>query len=61
MCEHIPCVPACPTGALDANLVSTAGKLDINKAKMGVAVVDMKTAWHTGAYSATLVIDLVRS
>jgi len=42
MCEHIPCVPACPTGALDANLVSTAGKLDINKAKMGVAVVDMK-------------------
>ena len=42
MCEHIPCVPACPTGVLDANLVSTAGKLDINKAKMGVAVVDMK-------------------
>ena len=42
MCEHIPCVPACPTGALDANLVSTAGKFDINKAKMGVAVVDMK-------------------
>ena len=45
MCEHIPCVPACPTGALDANLVSTAGKLDINKAKMGVAVVDMKNLY----------------
>lgn len=42
MCEDIPCVPICPTGALDVNLVSTGGKLDIEKAKMGVAVVDMK-------------------
>ena len=42
MCENIPCVPVCPTGALDVNLVSTNDKLDINKAKMGVAVVDMK-------------------
>ncbi|MBK3332018.1 ferredoxin-type protein NapG [Persephonella atlantica] len=44
MCEDIPCVPPCPTGALDPELVSSVkdGKkvLDINKARMGVAVVD---------------------
>ncbi|QOG13248.1 ferredoxin-type protein NapG [Arcobacter sp. FWKO B] len=40
MCPDIPCVPVCPTKALDENLVSTDGKLDINKAQMGVAVVD---------------------
>lgn len=33
MCEDIPCVKACPTGALDHGLV------DINKAKMGTAVL----------------------
>lgn len=33
MCEGIPCVKACPTGALDHALT------DINKAKMGVAVL----------------------
>ena len=33
MCEDIPCIPNCPTGALDHNLT------DINKAKMGTAVV----------------------
>ena len=33
MCEDIPCVPVCPTGALDHSLV------DINKARMGLAVV----------------------
>ena len=33
MCEQIPCVKACPTGALDHALT------DINKAKMGVAVL----------------------
>jgi ferredoxin-type protein NapG len=42
MCEDIPCVPVCPTGALDKELVTTEGKLDINKADMGVAVVDTK-------------------
>lgn len=31
MCEDIPCVPACPTGALDPALV------DIREARMGVA------------------------
>jgi len=33
MCEDIPCVVACPTGALDRTLV------DITKAKMGLAVL----------------------
>ena len=33
MCEDIPCVPACPTGALDHGLT------DINKARMGLAVL----------------------
>jgi ferredoxin-type protein NapG len=38
MCEDIPCVKACPTGALDHKLT------DINKAKMGLAVlVDQET------------------
>jgi len=42
MCTDIPCVPVCPTGALDQASVSTDGKLDINKSKMGVAIVDTK-------------------
>ncbi len=33
MCEDIPCVPVCPTGALDHKLT------DINDARMGLAVV----------------------
>ena len=38
MCEDIPCVKACPTGALDHGLT------DINQAKMGLAVlVDHET------------------
>jgi ferredoxin-type protein NapG len=44
MCEDIPCVPPCPTGALNIKSVSSIknGKeaLDINKARMGLAVVD---------------------
>ncbi len=41
MCEDIPCVPVCPTGALNRKLVEDENKkLDINKAQMGVAVVD---------------------
>ena len=47
MCEDIPCVPVCPTEALDKELVSSEknGKkvLDITKMRMGVAVVDMKS------------------
>ncbi len=38
MCEHIPCIKACPTSALDHSLT------DITKAKMGLAVlVDLET------------------
>jgi ferredoxin-type protein NapG len=33
MCDDIPCVPACPTGALDHGLT------DINQARMGLAVL----------------------
>jgi len=40
MCPDIPCVPVCPTGALDKEIVTTDGKLDINIADMGVAVID---------------------
>ncbi len=42
MCVDIPCVPVCPTGALDEKSVTTKGKLDINKSEMGVAIVDAK-------------------
>ena len=40
MCTDIPCVPVCPTGALDEKSVTTNDVLDINKAEMGLAVVD---------------------
>jgi len=42
MCPDIPCVPVCPSDALDVSRVTTDNKLDINKAQMGVAVVDTK-------------------
>lgn len=45
MCDDIPCVPICPTQALDSTLVSSIidGKevLDIDKSRMGIAVVDI--------------------
>ena len=40
MCPDIPCVPVCPTGALDADSVTTDNKLDINISEMGLAVID---------------------
>lgn len=40
MCEDIPCVPVCPTNALDSKLVSNPKGLEIRLAKMGVAIVD---------------------
>ncbi len=48
MCVDIPCVPACPTGALDINLVSSLNEenetvLDINKAQMGAAIIDSES------------------
>ena len=48
MCEDIPCVPACPTGSLDKALVSERDesgelKLNIDLAKMGLAVIDRDT------------------
>ncbi|PHR70222.1 MAG: ferredoxin-type protein NapG [Arcobacter sp.] len=40
MCPDIPCVPICPTNALDQSLVSKNGILDINSADMGLAIID---------------------
>lgn len=42
MCPDIPCVPVCPSGALNITSVTKDEKLDINMAKMGLAVVDTK-------------------
>ena len=40
MCEDIPCVPVCPSGALDmVSLLDKEEALDINQATMGLAVV----------------------
>jgi len=47
MCPDIPCVPVCPSGALDIKKVTDIQvedqKSDINLAKMGVAVIDQQT------------------
>ena len=48
MCKDIPCVPACPTESLNEYLVSEKDengelKLNINLAKMGLAVIDRET------------------
>ncbi len=45
MCEDIPCVVACPTGALDISKVTNpkTGKLDPKMMDMGVAVVDINS------------------
>ena len=47
MCTDIPCVPVCPSGALDEESVSKISngekELDIMKAKMGLAVVDTES------------------
>ena len=42
MCPDIPCVPVCPSGALDIKSVSKNEQLDIDMARMGLAVVDAK-------------------
>ena len=49
MCPDIPCVPVCPSGALNEESVTSFDEkenknvLDINKAKMGIAVIDAKS------------------
>jgi ferredoxin-type protein NapG len=48
MCKDIPCAEACPSGTLDKKLVSDKDesgnlKLNINLAKMGLAVIDRDT------------------
>ncbi len=40
MCDDIPCVPVCPSGALDIkSVLNEKDELDITKARMGLAVV----------------------
>lgn len=40
MCDDIPCVPVCPSGALDQESVTNEkDELDINMSRMGLAVV----------------------
>ncbi len=45
MCDDIPCVPACPSGALDIKKVTNkkTKELDITMARMGIAKVDEKS------------------
>lgn len=46
MCKDIPCAAACPSGSLDKKLVSDENgglKLNIDRAKMGLAVIDRET------------------
>ena len=48
MCPDVPCVPVCPSGALDVDVIAKqidgikSEEPDINKAKMGVAVLDQE-------------------
>jgi ferredoxin-type protein NapG len=49
MCPEVPCITPCPSGALDINMIpkqNASGETtepDINKARMGVAVIDEKS------------------
>ena len=44
MCDDIPCVPVCPTGALDeASVTNEKGELDYREMDMGLAVVDQNS------------------
>ncbi|WP_295052563.1 ferredoxin-type protein NapG [Sulfuricurvum sp.] len=51
MCSDVPCVPVCPSGALSETSVSSYiqahAKLDINKARMGLAVIDEESCIAT--------------
>lgn len=40
LCEDIPCAKICPSEALDIKALSSDGKPDIKKVKIGLAVVD---------------------
>ncbi|NOY50721.1 MAG: ferredoxin-type protein NapG [Chlorobi bacterium] len=43
LCTDAPCVKECPSGALDIGKITENDLLNINKSKMGVAVVDQNS------------------
>lgn len=44
MCPDVPCVPPCPSGALDLAKIADENQLpDINKAQMGLAVINKES------------------
>ena len=43
LCEDIPCASICPTGALDIKNLIKDDKLSINNARMGLAIINVKT------------------
>ena len=44
MCTHLPCTEVCPTGALElTRLLNGDAKPDVEKAKMGLAVIHKET------------------
>lgn len=40
LCPDAPCVIKCPSGALDVKNITESNSLNINKSKMGIAIVD---------------------
>lgn len=41
MCPDVPCVPICPTNALNEDLIKgDDGKMNIDNSKMGIAIID---------------------
>lgn len=49
MCPDIPCVPVCPSGALEETILTSEdpvnglSRLDINKTRIGIAVLDKES------------------
>ena len=59
MCDDIPCVRDCPSGALEPKLVSSMdeegnNRLDIEKAKMGIALIDTENCMLSCVQSNTI-------
>ena len=60
MCDDIPCVPVCPSGALDMpSLLNKEKELDINKSRMGLAVVHKESCIAFWGIQCDACIELV--